>query len=237
MHDKLTDDELLDLQAFLDSPGLGGTSMDVATMEGYFAALAIGPRTVVPSQWMPWIWDMDEGEAQPAFVDADEANVLMQLIFRQYNGVVRDFMEAPESFHPVYDQNPQWGVSAWCQGFMLAVELGREDWTPLLASQPAWIAPLTRLGTDDGLTLTEQHGDAEAWLARILPSLLNIRAYWLEQRAAVPVGEAEDDYLFGTDVPMPHTRGTPKVGRNDPCPCGSGKKFKKCCATTGQTLH
>jgi len=22
----------------------------------------------------------------------------------------------------------------------------------------------------------------------------------------------------------------PKVGRNDPCPCGSGKKFKKCCA-------
>jgi preprotein translocase subunit SecA len=22
----------------------------------------------------------------------------------------------------------------------------------------------------------------------------------------------------------------PKVGRNDPCPCGSGRKFKKCCA-------
>jgi SEC-C motif-containing protein len=24
-------------------------------------------------------------------------------------------------------------------------------------------------------------------------------------------------------------RETPKVGRNDPCPCGSGRKFKKCC--------
>lgn len=24
-------------------------------------------------------------------------------------------------------------------------------------------------------------------------------------------------------------RETPKVGRNEPCPCGSGKKFKKCC--------
>jgi len=24
-------------------------------------------------------------------------------------------------------------------------------------------------------------------------------------------------------------RETPKVGRNDPCPCGSGKKYKKCC--------
>jgi uncharacterized protein YecA (UPF0149 family) len=24
-------------------------------------------------------------------------------------------------------------------------------------------------------------------------------------------------------------RETPKIGRNDPCPCGSGKKYKKCC--------
>jgi SWIM/SEC-C metal-binding protein len=24
---------------------------------------------------------------------------------------------------------------------------------------------------------------------------------------------------------------SPKIGRNDPCPCGSGKKYKKCCAT------
>jgi len=29
--------------------------------------------------------------------------------------------------------------------------------------------------------------------------------------------------------PGQYTRELPKVGRNDPCPCGSGKKFKKCC--------
>jgi SEC-C motif-containing protein len=28
---------------------------------------------------------------------------------------------------------------------------------------------------------------------------------------------------------MPLKRATPKVGRNEPCPCGSGKKYKKCC--------
>jgi len=37
-----------------------------------------------------------------------------------------------------------------------------------------------------------------------------------------------------TEMPAPHPRPTPyiagkKVGRNDPCPCGSGKKYKKCC--------
>ena len=26
-----------------------------------------------------------------------------------------------------------------------------------------------------------------------------------------------------------YLRATPKIGRNDPCPCGSGKKHKKCC--------
>jgi len=31
------------------------------------------------------------------------------------------------------------------------------------------------------------------------------------------------------EVPEPYRRNQPKVGRNQPCPCGSGKKFKKCC--------
>jgi uncharacterized protein YecA (UPF0149 family) len=30
-------------------------------------------------------------------------------------------------------------------------------------------------------------------------------------------------------VQAPVQRNLPKVGRNDPCPCGSGKKYKKCC--------
>ena len=31
------------------------------------------------------------------------------------------------------------------------------------------------------------------------------------------------------EITVHHTG--PKVGRNDPCPCGSGKKYKKCCLT------
>ena len=36
----------------------------------------------------------------------------------------------------------------------------------------------------------------------------------------------DDGQIVGTG---PLKRTTPKVGRNEPCPCGSGKKFKKCC--------
>ena len=35
-----------------------------------------------------------------------------------------------------------------------------------------------------------------------------------------------DGVIRGTDT---YRRETPKIGRNDPCPCGSGKKYKKCC--------
>jgi SEC-C motif-containing protein len=42
-----------------------------------------------------------------------------------------------------------------------------------------------------------------------------------------------DDQWFYVDgrlvIPKTATRDQPKVGRNDPCPCGSGKKYKKCC--------
>ena len=42
--------------------------------------------------------------------------------------------------------------------------------------------------------------------------------------------EEENDYYDNyEEVRKPIVRTSPKVGRNDPCPCGSGKKYKKCC--------
>jgi HEAT repeat protein len=44
-------------------------------------------------------------------------------------------------------------------------------------------------------------------------------------------GEAAEDIAGETlkDAPAPYVRAAPKISRNDPCPCGSGKKYKKCC--------
>ncbi len=41
----------------------------------------------------------------------------------------------------------------------------------------------------------------------------------------------DEEWFFrdGHEVPVTVRRDQPKVGRNDPCPCGSGKKYKKCC--------
>ena len=44
-----------------------------------------------------------------------------------------------------------------------------------------------------------------------------------------PAGAEEAMQSALNAPPVPITRDAPKVGRNDPCPCGSGKKYKKCC--------
>ena len=43
------------------------------------------------------------------------------------------------------------------------------------------------------------------------------------------VHDANCDHDHDHAPVVTYTRGAPKVGRNDACPCGSGKKYKKCC--------
>ncbi len=57
-------------------------------------------------------------------------------------------------------------------------------------------------------------------LGRVLDSQIKKAA----KRMANP-----DAPLYEPESSQPLRRTTPKVGRNDPCPCGSGKKYKKCC--------
>ncbi|HVY23678.1 MAG TPA: SEC-C metal-binding domain-containing protein [Steroidobacteraceae bacterium] len=64
------------------------------------------------------------------------------------------------------------------------------------------------------------------------------QARWAEEDARWKQRELEalDDELFDDDYGFvePYVREAPKIGRNEPCPCGSGKKYKKCCMLNGE---
>ncbi|MFA6316923.1 MAG: SEC-C metal-binding domain-containing protein [Elusimicrobiota bacterium] len=54
---------------------------------------------------------------------------------------------------------------------------------------------------------------------------------WLEKnKEAVEAGKFNEPPAEGAK-PQTYEKTGPEIGRNDPCPCGSGKKYKKCCAT------
>jgi uncharacterized protein YecA (UPF0149 family) len=56
-----------------------------------------------------------------------------------------------------------------------------------------------------------------------------LRDDFADARIASEIEAGGTDSLFEGFPMEPYVRPGPKVGRNDPCPCGSGKKYKKCC--------
>jgi uncharacterized protein YecA (UPF0149 family) len=108
-----------------------------------------------------------------------------------------------------------------CHGFKLGVEhhqLAWKRWFEDIRRQKA-ISLILGMADPEILRQTENAVGEEiawetvTWVADLVPL---IRDYWAFEFAL-------DEYL-GAE---PATQ-TPKVGRNDPCPCGSGKKFKHC---------
>jgi preprotein translocase subunit SecA len=70
-------------------------------------------------------------------------------------------------------------------------------------------------------------------LLRSLPqSLIQADAPGLSRPAQAAPPPARDAEPEAPKIELPIKRELPKVGRNEPCPCGSGKKFKNCCGKT-----
>ena len=111
---------------------------------------------------------------------------------------------------------------------MVGIELGRPGWEPMFKDRRATelVMSIFALVRDE----PERFADRipQKMLDEIvdqLPVILqSIAAYWHDPDRPLPQREQ----------PLRST----KVGRNDPCPCGSGKKFKKCCGIAAlPTLH
>lgn len=236
----LSNAEYDELDEFLADAAIEQTSMDVSTLDGFLTAIAIGPQVVHPSEWLPWVWDMEDGEAEPEFADEEQASRILSLVMRHYNAVIHTFNTDPASFEPIFCRDDHWGAAEWCEGFILGFQFSEAAWSLLAVGQPTWFTPFLRLGTVDGIDITESASDAEKWMNEIEPSVVRIHAYWKETRGSQSFGQFKDDsYLRAQKEIATLVRDGPKIGRNDPCPCGSGKKFKKCCGADGATpsLH
>jgi hypothetical protein len=87
-------------------------------------------------------------------------------------------------------------------------------------------AVMARLATDPHRQLirdtVEEYG---RWACFQPPEYRGVRHSDDDEVDELPAWLPRDDY----QPELPYRREGPKIGRNDPCPCGSGKKYKKCC--------
>lgn len=215
---RMTDADLLALDNALMSDALNERAMDVCTLQGFATALVIGPRMLLPSVWLPWVWDLEQGKTEPSFADMDEANAVVGQVMRLYSEVATEFAGGA-CFEPLYWRGEgEWGAAEWCEGFFTAMRLNLADWSPLLVAEPSLFAPFFVLGDPDDLEGLKRRSveEIEALVEAIVPNVMKIAAHW---RAAG---------AFTAKAPAPIRRDAPKLGRNDACHCGSGLKYKKC---------
>ncbi len=236
----LTDIELDELEDFLIYELEAG--MDISTLDGFFTALLCGPTLFTPGEWLPWVWDAEQGEQVPNFKSQGEARRIIGMLTRYMNEIAVTLYEAVDEFEPLLLESPNEGdpvpvLDEWCWGFMKGVSLDEYGWQPLLDAHPEWLSTIMLYGTEEGMQQQDEREipiEEHRELADGLPeSVRNIYRWWLERRMAAE-GDDEPDPRVVVREPI---RNPDKVGRNDPCPCGSGKKFKHCHGGGSPTLH
>ena len=91
------------------------------------------------------------------------------------------------------------------------------DWSALPEALQADLEVIALHGTEENSEKLDELSEEEyiASIESIQPAALRLYQYWVNNPQQ-------------PEVKKPTVNGT-KVGRNDPCPCGSGKKFKSCC--------
>jgi uncharacterized protein len=233
----LSEEEIEALDDFLTSGAMSFETMSIDELDGYLTAIVIGPTTLNFSQWFPGIWGAD---GAPDFDSVEEAQHIIGLIVRLMNGIVAEFNDDPDDIAPIFvtsaypgDSREHTDASMWTYGFLQGIELCRDDWQPFFDDPTGrkMFRPIYLLGSDDVTfeeeALTETPEQSETLAQQVVDSLAWIYRFWLPYRQAA---------LKSAVASSVQQRGF-KIGRNDPCPCGSGKKFKKCCGDVSKTLH
>ena len=196
--------------------------MLLTELDGLLTGLLVCPEGIPPGEWMTVVWGRDV-DGVPPFEDPLDVQWFANAVAARRDEIARDL--ARGKLQPILDVDERDGEllwEYWIDGFAEATALRSEAWKAL-ADDPEWAAPWSRLSMLIAVARNESDLDS-----------LEVNA--LQDRAATELTEAVQ-LLYAararvtgtTPILVPATIAS-KVGRNDPCPCGSGKKHKRCCS-------
>ena len=235
---QLPDNQLDRLETLLDDPSLP-EAMRLDEIQGYLCAALSGPQPIPEEEWLADTLGSEE------VLDTENGRKAAELL-RRFAAVLEAELargEPPVLLLYAKDDTED-GPSdyvPWCQAYLHGVDAAEEDWFEALGEEE---------GKEDSEEITYLD-------ERLFPLMLltgEAEAAAREHGEEWPEGEEREQMENDCEEDLPQTiadiyrfwaakRGTktirredPKVGRNDPCPCGSGKKFKQCCGADERTL-
>ena len=228
----LNDDEFLELDDLLASVPEPLEPLDVVMLDGYLCGVIVQPVLIPSDDWLPFVFDAGGhrwGEAEPG----PEQQRARALILRRHSALNRTIAEFggfdPFILEPSDDAPVEGEPDAQTTSEGAAAEQALHAFPALVemggSAVDTTLARLFRFLPETG----EESRAVAAVLARERPLAS------LDDAIAELVGAVAE--LYDLTEPLRYKvervrRETPKVGRNDPCPCGSGKKFKQCHGAT-----
>lgn len=194
--------------------------LDISELDGFFTAIISGPRTILPSEWLPVVW----GDYEPDWESDDELEDILSMMMRHMNSIGRRLAEQPRDYEPLFNSNFEGSnniyaiVDEWCCGYMKGVALAFEDWDAGGDEVADKLMPIVLFASQAGWDTLEKFDEDQVDELKkdIPPAVRMLYTHWLGQRIVSTESQ-------GAENSEQH------VGRDDPCPCGSGKPYRKCC--------
>ena len=230
------------LRAFLEHPSRAAGTLSYHELQGFLFTVVSAPELVRPSEWLPIIFAGEEA----GFTSPDEAQGILGQIMALYNTINAAVLDPPTLLPadcPLRDDvlanfEDDAPIAQWSRGFLRGhqwlEDLWKESVPEELAGELGSI--LMTLSFFSSREMAEGfHAEAttgtqpfEAMvdaIHRILPAAV---AQYPQMGRSISTVPAEHEW------DEPELTHHAKIARNEPCPCGSGKKYKQCC---GMTVH
>jgi uncharacterized protein len=226
------------LRGFLGARERPQGTLSYGELCGFLYAICCSPEMVQASEWLPLVFN----DQSAGYRDEAEAQQVLSALMALYNfingGVLEKEPGLPSgceaSRATMANFEDDAGLRHWARGFLLGHDYLSELWEAYLPDEldedmGACMMALSffasrELATDywqevrpEGLSLEEFAAD----MLELFPEAL--LQYALMGRSIADVVERKQQPARSS-----------KIGRNDPCPCGSGKEYKNCC---GSSLH
>jgi len=234
---KFTDKSAKRLQHFLTSPRRPEGTMNYHQLAGFLFSTAYSPEMVQPSEWLPVVFNNQD----PEYETFDETQEILQDILGLYNRI-NEYVEKKTKLptgcefydDPISNLNVDAPLSFWAQGFAIGHDWLYESWEEYLPESlidelGSLMLLLSFFGSRklaDAYVKESKNKDVSLEvMASTILGLLPVAAM-AYARMGRAIWEALNEHRFSKKR---SATSASKVGRNEPCPCGSGKKFKKCC--------
>jgi uncharacterized protein len=228
------------LTRFLSSPHRPKDTFTYPQLAGFLFGLANGPELITPSEWIPLVFNDQEAH----YETNDEAERVLQAIMALYNDCIRERTGGTLSLPPGCEMRP-WPMdnlsadaplSQWAQGFGMGYDYLAEVWNEYTPDEfdeelGALLMTLSFFTSPKLAEAYHQETQGKGSLEQLAQTVMEI--FPEAMRKYAQLGRAIYQARLEAGDLDHETSSRPKIGRNDPCPCGSGKKFKKCCSGKG----